>query len=880
MFRRFRRLFIYFISVLILLLCLVAGLSIIFKDKVTALFLIELNKRLQTEIKVKNVNFSIVKKFPYASIEFNQIYAKISSNYVQNDVVSSSDTLFFFSSLFLEFSIYDLITGDYKISKIHAIKGTLNIARDKFGNFNYLILKNSLNTDTAKFSLKLQNVKLNEIKISYSDFMDPKHLGAILKDCAIKCSLSKLKNEFSSRFKLRNVNFQYDSLQFRVDKDAIGSVNFKIIGNKVLFENTSLTLLDNQYTLYGIYDPKLSPESIFTIKCDNFNIENALLLLPEKIKTLFTKFNIKGNLSLSASFINSKLKSPIIDAKFKSIKSSFSFNYDEIEFSNFFFNGSYYSNLSDTTRINKIVISNLSGKIDSDPFEGTITFLKGRSNKFDIKWHGSSSFQTLNKLILNDTLKQLSGYFNGHMEIKGDVKNKVSVSKFDFAQFKYFGEINLGSIKILKPELLLGISEMSGKLLIDKNVIINNSNIIYKGNHLTGSGEIENFLPWLLTANETLIIKADLQSQLFNLDNVFSNNINLKSDTSITHFPDYLILELNIKFKEFQSRKFRALNVEGKIAYKPKLFDLRSLYFETMEGNLTGSAILLQKPDDHFIFKTQTLLDKINICTLFGTFNNFGQSLIEAKNIKGKISGLTNFSSEWSNSFVMLPATVLVDGAYKIENGELIEYEPLNGLSHYINVEELRHIYFSTLQNDIFIRNRTITIPQMDIRSANFDLVVSGTHDFDNNFNYKVKVLLSEALYRKAQKSKNQMDEFGIIETDGTRKISLPLTVKGNIDNYKISYDPKQAANNMIQNLKDEKKQLKTLLNHEFGLFKKDSANILTKEEKKKNNFLIEWENENYQSGKRAETKAKSKLSNQKETKASKDSSKIKIEFQ
>ena len=78
-------------------------------------------------------------------------------------------------------------------------------------------------------------------------------------------------------------------------------------------------------------------------------------------------------------------------------------------------------------------------------------------------------------------------------------------------------------------------------------------------------------------------------------------------------------------------------------------------------------------------------------------------------------------------------------------------------------------------------------------------------------------------------------------------KSHFPLTIKGNIDNYKISYDPKQAAANMMQNLKNEKMQLRTLLNEEFGIFKKDSLSIVKKEKKKEDNILIEFENEKYQ---------------------------------
>jgi hypothetical protein len=880
MYRRIKRILIYFISILVVLVGLVTALTFIFKNDITSFFLNELNKRLQTEIKVKNVDFSVLRKFPYASIEFNEISSKASPNYGKSGVDVSADTLFKFKSLFLEFSIYDLLTKNFKISKVHALKGYLNIARDRSGNLNYLIWKTSSNTDTSNFKIKLQNVKLTDVSISYFDFKAPKQLSAFISNCQIRCNLSSLINEFSSRFDGRIINFQFENQKIITNKDVNCSVNLKLTNDALKLENTSLTIARNNFNIDGIYNSKHSSETKFNIICKKINIENTLLLLPQKMRMPFENYNIKGNLSINASLNFSKLNVPLIDLNFSPVQSSISFEYNKIRLSELDFAGNFYSQLSDSMGITNIKINNIKGKIDADHFEGSVSILKSGTSTFEIKWKGNSTLNTLNKLIHNDTLKYFTGNFNGNLEIKGDLRNHDSLTKYNFAHFDYTGEINLDGIRILKPEVLLGISDVSGKFKIDKDILVEKSNIIYKENNLTGSGRITNFLPWLLTENETLAIQGDIQSQSFNLDKVIAKSTASKNDTSVTQFPDKLLLTLEVKFNEFYSGKFKAVNVAGKITYKPKLFDLRSLYFETMEGNLTGSAILLQKPDNHFIFRTQALLDKINISTLFSTFNNFGQTLIDYKNIKGKISGLTNFSSEWSNSFSVLSPSILVDGTYKIENGELIEYEPLNGLSKYINVEELKHIYFSTLQNDIFIRNRVITIPQMDIKSANFDIVGSGIHDFDNNFTYKIKVLLSESLYKKAKKSKDQMDEFGVLETEGTRKISLPLTIKGNINDYKVSYDAKQAAVNMIQNLKNEKKQLKALLNQEFGLFKKDSINKLKQEPKKKNNILIEFDNENYQSGKKTDQVIKPQSIRQKDAKNNKDTSKIKIDFQ
>ena len=84
----------------------------------------------------------------------------------------------------------------------------------------------------------------------------------------------------------------------------------------------------------------------------------------------------------------------------------------------------------------------------------------------------------------------------------------------------------------------------------------------------------------------------------------------------------------------------------------------------------------------------------------------------------------------------------------------------------------------------------------------------------------------------------------------GSGKTSLYLLIKGNTDNYKVTYDVKSAKKSVKQNFEEEKQNLKTILHKEFGLFKNDSVIIKNEKnkkqenKKKKSNFTIEWDND------------------------------------
>jgi hypothetical protein len=184
--------------------------------------------------------------------------------------------------------------------------------------------------------------------------------------------------------------------------------------------------------------------------------------------------------------------------------------------------------------------------------------------------------------------------------------------------------------------------------------------------------------------------------------------------------------------------------------------------------------------------------------------------------------------------------SVLVESNIEIANGELINFEPLMGLSKFISLSELKDIKFSNLKNQIFIRHQQIIIPQMDINSSAFNITGSGVHDFDNHYTYRINVLLSEVLARKAKLNKKENSEFGIIEDDGLGKTKIPLLIVGFNDVYKISYDTKGLKVIIKESMQVQKKELRSIFKEEFGLFKKDSTVKSTKKTNTK--FQVDWE--------------------------------------
>ena len=175
-----------------------------------------------------------------------------------------------------------------------------------------------------------------------------------------------------------------------------------------------------------------------------------------------------------------------------------------------------------------------------------------------------------------------------------------------------------------------------------------------------------------------------------------------------------------------------------------------------------------------------------------------------------------------------------------IEKGELIDFKPLESLSSYVSLEELKHVKFSTLENTIDVANEIITIPTMEIKSSALSIFLSGTHTFKQDINYEVTLLLSELLSTSFRKKNTKITEFGEEKKDGKMFTTVYFKMTGNTDDPKISLDKIRFMEDVNKSVKKEKETITNIIKEEIKNAKKEPAEQI-KEEEKGQEIEIEW---------------------------------------
>ena len=127
----------------------------------------------------------------------------------------------------------------------------------------------------------------------------------------------------------------------------------------------------------------------------------------------------------------------------------------------------------------------------------------------------------------------------------------------------------------------------------------------------------------------------------------------------------------------------------------------------------------------------------------------------------------------------------------------------------------------------------------MEIKSSALSVFLSGTHTFEQEIDYNIKLLLSELLSNTFRKKNTTINnEFGEVTDEGQIFTTVYLKMTGNTDNPIISFDGLKIKEDIQESVNTEIEIIKTIIKEDV-LKAEDPL-----EEEQGQDVIIEWEDE------------------------------------
>jgi len=228
----------------LIVLVLFVGLAYMFEDEIVKGVKVKIDDQLDTKVSVKDVNFSMLERFPYASIKFEDVWIE------DKDV--KGDTLLYSEELFLSFNMMDIISKNYVIKKAEVNTGMIKMRRNEEGSSNYIFWHASKDTtSTVRFDIEELTVK----QVDYQYLMGDERfvLNGFIDDLALSGGIGEngLSLENSTILDLASLSYEGDTYIENQKTELEGGISLTESFNQLTFNDFSVSFGEIELPLNG-----------------------------------------------------------------------------------------------------------------------------------------------------------------------------------------------------------------------------------------------------------------------------------------------------------------------------------------------------------------------------------------------------------------------------------------------------------------------------------------------------------------------------------------------------------------------------------------------------------------------------------------------------
>lgn len=827
--RRFGRIMLWIFGSIAVLIGILVALAAIYEDKIANSLLTQVNKGLKEPIEVKEIELNLVRSFPNASVDFQEI--KIPDTY--------GDALLMAEELSFKFNALSLLSNTFKIKSIVANDGYLNLHKDAQGNVNYNISKNSNSDEEASngdsnFAIDIQNTVFKNIILDYVDETHNQSAEIYLEylDLSGNFSGKRTKVKTNAEIVSKFVNINGDrylpnatiSWDFGIDADFENGV--------YTLDDSSLDLEANTFKAVGkVLEDGDAFDADIQLNGDDCTIRSIIALLPDRYKNLIRDFNSKGNFYFNVD-INGKYsdnQTPAINAEFglkdgQVTSPRLGESLKDVNFAATFKS----SQNQDSAVFN---MPGLVAKLDNQLLSVDLKVEDVKDPRIDFRFNGDVNMGLVYKLSNNDYIKDGSGMIKFQdLIVIGRFKDMTDPNRLNRVDAS--GIINTENFKLkYKDELFRmqdGYLTFTNELLTVRKLQLfgAESDFLFNLN-------VYNVLPVVLkdtsdvnSKNIKIRFDGEMRSNNINFDKLLELGLTQDenqapvetvptSDSSDIDEVDYVSRtkgRFSAYVKRFNFRKVSGRNFQGTVEYNNKELIFKDVGVEVMDGKMmiTSNLRLKGKPRLEAYIET----DDIDGKRFFEEAENFGQKELTDKNVKGRIDSKILVNAFWDEDFNFLDDKLYVLMDLTIREGELINFKMMEDFSQFVKIEDLKRIKFTDMRNQLSIKKSVLTVPSMFIQSNALNLTLAGKYGFNSDVDFKFKINAGQVIANKFKRF-NPLRNPKKARKNGWFNIYVGM--KGNLyGKLDFDYTDKRDAKAMFEKLKVEFKDIPNTVKNKF----------------------------------------------------------------
>ena len=748
----------------VVLACLLGVLIVVpiaFQGKIKEIVISEGNKLLNAEFGFDDLDISLLREFPKASVGLEGFWLKGVGDFAADTLVRAGDAEVAVNVM----SIFG--NSGFDITKILLKDTYVKAIVLEDGRPNWDVMKPSdeeeeEDTTASSFRILLKKVTVDNLNIIYDDREGGMY--ADIADFNATCS-----GDMAADNTLLDLQASIAALTFRMDgvpllskvrMEADLNVDADLANSKFTLKENTLSINAIRAAIDGwVAMPEGAPMDMdIKLNTSDINFKEILSLIPAIYAKDFADLKAEGNVNLQA-YAKGKLEGDSIVPQFEAalkVKDG-NFRYPALP-----------AGIDDIQVLAKV--SNPGGDIDLTEVDVEQFSLQMLDNPFSITAQVKTPISDPDFAVAAKGTLDLGEVKNVYpledMALNGVLKANMSLggrlSYLDNEQYERFaanGDISLRNMQLQMegiPEVKIEKSTLS---FTPRYLNLSETQVLIGENDLTADCRFENYMAFALKG-KTLKGQLNLKSRHMNLNDFMGGDeeaaeeqpteqedtaTEAEEEGGVIVVPENIDFNMNVDMAEIIFNEINLRDLKGRLKVKDGTADMSNLSANTMGGSvvINGAYSTAQNPNEpeldavfalNGLSFAQTFKELALVQKMAPIFENLGG------NFSGKIAVDTKLDSVMSPQL----STLTASGSLNTRDLNLSGVDIIDKIADATKREELKDITVKDLNVDFTIKDGRIATKPFDIKMGNTTLSLNGTTGLDQTIDYAGKLKLPE----------------------------------------------------------------------------------------------------------------------------------------
>ncbi|MHA7128064.1 hypothetical protein [Algoriphagus namhaensis] len=503
-------------AVFLLTLAVISLLSVAFtrQNAIVQSQIEALNKTYKGEISVGKVHLAPFRNFPYVSVRIDDVVIK-------ENKAADSQRLLEVKDIYVGFSLWDLVRGNYDIQSLIVEDGYLDIVLHPDGTTNLLnaISSSSESESSPALEVHLEEISLKNLDIHQREEATNLDIQTLIywAEGGFSTKDSQIAAHVDTEFEL-NVIDDGDTTYFK-DKhfEFHTDLTYDEVSGMLRFEPSGITLEHGDFELEGSIDTKQEMTVDISIKGTKPSFDMIIAFAPTEIIPVLERYENAGNI-----YFNARLQGPTTNGRQPLIRAEFGASEAYLENSavqkrinDMGFSGHFTNGENRDFSTMEFSLEGMSANLEQGQFNGSLLVKNFEAPDIDMSLDADFDLGFITSFLELKEIQNASGRVAMQLRFHDIIDLDYPERALDELNQAYFAELKIENLSIDSDELPASISDLDAHLIMNGNkaeldqfdLILGNSNLSITG-FLTDLPAIVHHTPTPVSAH--LEIKSDL----------------------------------------------------------------------------------------------------------------------------------------------------------------------------------------------------------------------------------------------------------------------------------------------------------------------------------------------------------------------------------